>query len=104
MFTGTRASAWQNATHKQHPRTMIDPQIVGIGLKTSGISDANTSMRACLERYDDTGCVAITVERARLMLSSGYRVLGLPPLPPAGLRRSRVESATTATIVVAGGR
>src|SRR5512143_1179879 len=104
MFTRTRTSPGPNAGHKQHAHAVIGFQIIDIGLKTCGISDANASMRACLERYDCTGCVAVGVERARLMLSGGYRALGFQPaLAVAAHRRGRVEDSTV-TIIVAGGR
>jgi hypothetical protein len=54
VFTSRRTMAGPNAVHKQHARAVIVFQVIDIGLETCGISDANASMRACLERYDDT--------------------------------------------------
>jgi hypothetical protein len=44
-------------------------------LENGGLTDANASMRPCLERHDDTGCVAVGV-RAGLMFSNSNSPTG----------------------------
>src|SRR5262245_11471402 len=61
---GTMAGT--DAIHEQHSRAVIVFQVVNVGLKSRGIRDADTSLRACLERDNNADRpVAVCVERAR---------------------------------------
>src|SRR5262249_6326905 len=99
MFAGNRTSAGTNAAHEQHARAVAVFQVINIGLETRRISHANA--RACtgLGRYDNAGCVAIGVDRAR-MLSGGDRSSdSRTALAKARLRRLRGQGRAMTIIV-----
>src|SRR4029077_7613274 len=103
MFAGRRTMAGANATHEQHARAVIGFQIVDVGLKTCGISDANASTCTRLGGYDDTYCIAVGVERGRLSPSTRDRLFNFRRgVAGARCRHSCAERRAVA-IVVAGG-
>jgi hypothetical protein len=104
MFAGNRTSASTNAAHEQHARAVIGFQIVDIGLKTCGISDANASTCTCLARNDDASRVAVGVERGRLMLRGRYRPFNSGPAPASARYRHCCAESRAVAVIVADGR